>query len=222
MIFYDSKQPGPNPTTVRLFALERGGLSFDVETLDMRLLENRRAPYRTTVNARGEMPALRLDNGQVITEITAICGYFDEIAIGGRRLCGATAEDRAAIHMWTRRMYLEIVLPFVSWWRGTPVAEIAYRGHRLLQPEAVRSNRLMAEQGFNRLDGELSAEFIAGPEITMADIILYAFMATTMHGEETAWMNVPQRPAVAAWFERMGSRPTARQMLEPLPAHFRN
>jgi glutathione S-transferase len=53
--------------------------------------------YRNAVNARGEVPALRLDDGRIITEITAICGYFDEIAEGGRRLFGETPEDRAGL-----------------------------------------------------------------------------------------------------------------------------
>lgn len=74
MIFYDARQPGPNPVTVRLFVHERRGLKFDVQLIDLAGLENRKRPYRENVNARGEVPALRLDDGKVITEITAICG----------------------------------------------------------------------------------------------------------------------------------------------------
>ena len=74
MILYDANAPGPNPVTVRLFAHERGGLGFDVVTIDLVGLENRKRPYLTGVNARGEVPALRLDDGSVLTEITAICG----------------------------------------------------------------------------------------------------------------------------------------------------
>lgn len=136
MIFYDADRPGPNPVTVRLFVHERRGLKFDVVTIELEGLENRKRPFLENVNARGEVPALRLDNGKIITEISAICGFFDEIAEGGRRLFGNTPEERAEIHMWTRRVYLEIVLPFVTYWRGTDAAENAYRGHRVLMPEA--------------------------------------------------------------------------------------
>ncbi|WP_420908401.1 hypothetical protein [Aureimonas altamirensis] len=72
LIFYDAKQPGPNPVVVRLFVHERQGLRFDVETIDLAGLEHRKPAYRNTVNARGEVPALRLDDGRIITEITAI------------------------------------------------------------------------------------------------------------------------------------------------------
>lgn len=223
MIFYDAKQPGPNPVVVRLFVYERKSLSFDVVSIDLAGLENRNPLYRNTVNARGEVPALRLDDGRIITEITAICGYFDEVAQGGRRLCGETPERRAEIHMWTRRAYLEIIQPFVMWWRGTDAAENAYRGHRILMPEAKRLHRLLAEQGLNQFDDDLEGKtFIAGNDVTMADIILYGFMGANGASGEIPWLNVQQRRNVTAWFERMAAREASQKMMTPLPAPFSN
>lgn len=212
MILYDANAPGPNPVTVRLFVLERGGLSFDVETVDLANLVNRAKAYRTTVNARGEVPALRLDNGKVITEITAICGYFDEVAKGGYPMFGETPEDRAEIRMWTRRVYLEICLPFVTWWRGTDAGENFYRGNRILFPEAKRNMRLLAEAGLNQLDDDLEGRtFIAGDQITMADIMLYGFMGSMI--SLVPWLNPPGRRNVAAWFERMAAREASQKMM---------
>lgn len=219
MILYDAKQPGPNPAVVRLFVHERQRLRFDVELIDLAALENRKPAYRNAINARGEVPALRLDSGKIITEITAICGFFDEVADGGRRLFGETSEERAEIHMWTRRAYLEVVLPFVSWWRGTPAAEEAYRGYRTLMPEAVRSHRLLADQGLNRFDEDLDGKaFIAGDVLSMADILLYGFMGTNVATGEIPWLNVPQRSNVAAWFDRMAARDASQKMMSPLAA----
>lgn len=221
MILYDANVPGPNPVVVRLFVHERKGLQFDVRTIDLAGLENRRRPYRENVNARGELPALRLDSGRVITEITAICGYFDEVAKGGRRLFGGTPEERAEVHMWTRRVYLEIVLPFVMWWRGTEAAENAYRGHRVLMPEARRTNRLLADQGLNQLDEDLEGKaFIAGSELTMADILLYGFMGS--NDEAIPWLNPPLRLNVAAWFGRMAARESSQKMMASLAARVEN
>lgn len=221
MILYDANAPGPNPVTVRLFVLERGGLSFDVETVDLANLANRAKAYRTTVNARGELPALRLDSGKVITEITAICGYFDEVAKGGRRLFGETAEERAEIHMWTRRAYLEICLPFVTWWRGTDAGENLYRGNRVLFPEAKRNMRLLAETGLNQLDDDLEGrDFIAGDRITMADIMLYGFMGSQTNA--VPWLNPPGRRNVAAWFDRMAARESAAKMMTAFDTQVAN
>jgi len=221
MILYDANAPGPNPVTVRLFVLERGGLSLDVETVDLASLANRAKAYRSTVNARGEVPALRLDNGKIITEITAICGYFDEVAKGGRRLFGETPEERAEIHMWTRRMYLEICHPAVTWWRGTDAGENLYRGTRVLFPEAKRNNRLLAEQGLNQLDDDLEGKaFIAGDRITMADIMLFGFMGSMIAA--IPWYNPPGRKNVAAWYDRMAKRESAQKMMSHFDSHITN
>ncbi|WP_236774473.1 glutathione S-transferase family protein [Agrobacterium tumefaciens] len=219
MLFYDANVASPNPATVRLFILERGHLDLDVQSVDIINLENRAKTYRETVNSRGELPALRLDNGQVITEITAICRYLDEVAKGGRSLFGATAEERAITDMWTRRVYLEIIAPFVAHWRGTEDAVNFYRGNRLPMPEAKLANRLEAERGFNQLEDDMDGKtYICGDEVTMADILLYAFMFTMR--QALPWLNVPGRKDLAAWFEKMSARPAAKLIEQSLPTHI--
>ena len=75
MKFYNSV--GPNPRMVRMFMAEKG---FDVPKveIDLRGGENRKEPY-LKVNPSGQCPALELDDGTVLAEITAICEYVDEI-----------------------------------------------------------------------------------------------------------------------------------------------
>src|SRR3981189_3238060 len=67
---------GPNPRMVRMFMAEKG---FDVPKVDVDLRggENRREPY-LKVNPSGQTPALELDDGSVLAEITAICEYVAE------------------------------------------------------------------------------------------------------------------------------------------------
>ena len=93
MKFYNSV--GPNPRMVRMFMAEKG---FDVPKVevDLRGGENRRAPYNVEVNPAGQTPALELDDGSVLTEITAICEYLEEVG-KGPALIGATPEERAAL-----------------------------------------------------------------------------------------------------------------------------
>ena len=217
MILYDSNFAAPNPYTVRLFAHERGGLNFQAETIDLANLANRALSYRTTVNARGEVPALRLDDDRIVTEITAICEYFDEIATGGRSLIGQTAEERATVRMWTRRVDLEVAEPMVAWWRGGADAEAYYRGNRVLTPAAQQDNRLIADRGLNQLDDDLSGrDFLCGDRPMMADILLYGFMATSV--SVVPWLNPPGRTNVAAWFQRMADRPASAKALDSFEA----
>lgn len=218
MIFYDANVASPNPAAVRLFILERGHLELDVQVVDIINLENRSKDYRHNVNARGELPALKLDNGLILTEFPVICGYLDEVATGGRSLFGATPEERAVTSMWARRVYLEIVAPFVAHWRGGEAAIDFYKGNRLPMPEAQLHNRLDAENGLNRLDDDLDGKaYIAGDDISMADLTLFSFMAI-MGAPILPWLNVPIRKNVAAWFDRMAARPAGAQFLNPLPS----
>jgi glutathione S-transferase len=196
----------PNPFTVRLFIAERGGLSLDVEAVDLINLANRHQPY-LSVNPRGEIPALVLDDGSLLTEITAICEYLDEVAVSGQSLIGETAEKRAETRMWTRRVDLEVAERFIDWWRGSEEADTYYRGNRVVQSGGREANRLMANQGFNRLDQDLAGkQFLFGDRPGLADILLFAFMYTMIG--VIPWMNPPGRTNVAAWFERMSQRPS--------------
>jgi glutathione S-transferase len=62
---------GPNPHTVRMFAAEKG-VKLPLQEVDVLGAEHRRAPY-DALNPMMQTPALETDDGQVITEITAIC-----------------------------------------------------------------------------------------------------------------------------------------------------
>ncbi|HEX7885228.1 MAG TPA: glutathione S-transferase N-terminal domain-containing protein, partial [Phenylobacterium sp.] len=66
---------GPNPRVVNMFIAEKG---LDIERVDVDLLggENRREPY-LSINPAGQMPALVLDSGASVTEVTAICEYLE-------------------------------------------------------------------------------------------------------------------------------------------------
>ncbi|RBR07912.1 hypothetical protein FVER53590_07647 [Fusarium verticillioides] len=97
-------------------------------------LENRRLAYHS-MNPRGEVPALDID-GFILTEITAICGYLDEVAKGGKSLFGDRALERAETSMWPRRMDLELAQPVISWYRNGPDTIDFYKGNRIPTPEA--------------------------------------------------------------------------------------
>src|SRR5579864_4823615 len=87
---------GPNPKAVRMFMAEKG-IELPKVEIDIRGGENRREPYLEK-NPSGQCPALELDNGVVLAEITAICEYLDEL-YPKNSLIGATAEQRAETRM---------------------------------------------------------------------------------------------------------------------------
>ena len=105
---------GPNPRMVRMFMAEKG-IELPMETVDLMKGENRQAGHLAR-NPAGQTPALELDDGSFIAEITAICEYLDEKNPGGS-LIGETAEQRAETRMWTRRLDLNICEPMANGFR---------------------------------------------------------------------------------------------------------
>lgn len=207
MILYDAAHV-PNPFFVRLFIAEREGLSLQLEQIDLMSLENREERYLKDVNSRGEVPALRLDDGSVISESTAIVEYLDEVASTPGTLIGSTPRERAETRMWTRRVFLEIVQPIDFYWRASEIASVVYRGHRILPAASSQEwSERMGERGLDLLESTLvKGPFIAGVRLTQADILLFAFMSTM--ARFVPWVVSPARPNVSAWYQRMSERPS--------------
>ncbi|EEY20315.1 glutathione S-transferase domain-containing protein [Verticillium alfalfae VaMs.102] len=207
--------PAPNPFVVRLFALERGGLDIDVEQIDIMTLQNRRLSYRTKVNPRGELPALRVGN-EVITEITAICELLDEVATGGDSLFGNGPIERAKTRMWLRRMDLEIAQPIITWFRNDPDTIDFYKGNRLPTPQARVNEKVSINQALNRLDDELEGKnYLAGDRFSAADIHLYGLtkMMISGPGAPAGWVLAPGRTNFLEYFARIDGRAASQKAL---------
>jgi glutathione S-transferase len=82
---------GPNPRVVTIAVAETGA-KVEMVTVDLMKGENRQGDHLKR-NPAGQLPTLELDNGQFISEITAIAEYLDEKT--GGKLMGKTPEERA-------------------------------------------------------------------------------------------------------------------------------
>lgn len=200
MLLYNSI--GPNPRVVRMFMAERG-IEVPRQEVDLRGGENRREPYLTKVPF-GQLPALELDDGTVISEITAICEYLDEIATGPS-LIGANARERAETRMWTRRLDLNVVEPLGNGFRyAEGLTMFSSRIHCI--PQAADDLKKVAQIWLTRLDAMIAGrQFIVGDRMTLADIFLFCFLdfANTV-GQP---LN-PENRNITAWFNRMKARPS--------------
>ena len=202
MLFYDSV--GPNPRMVRMFAAERG-IALPSTKIDLRGGENRQPPYLAK-NPAGQMPALELDDGFVLAEITAICEYLDETATSGPSLIGADAQQRAETRMWTRRIDLYIVEPLTAGFRYAEGLKM-FQSRMHCIPHAADDFKAIAQQKLAWLDGQIAGrEFVCGDRLTMADILLFAFLD---FGNGVGQPLNPALTQVAAHFARMKARPSA-------------
>lgn len=201
MKFYNSI--GPNPRVVKMFMQEKG-IEIPVVEVDLMQGENRKEPFLSR-NPAGQLPALELDDGSTIAEITAICEYLDEKFPGGS-LLGTTPEERAEARMWTRRVDLNVCEPLTSGFRfseGLPLFENRMR----CLPEAAAGLKAIAQDKLGWLDQLIEGkEFLAGKRMTLADIMLFGFLD---FGAVVGQTINPEHKNIVAWFERMKARPSA-------------
>jgi glutathione S-transferase len=194
---------GPNPRVVKMFLAEKG-LDIPLVAVDLMGGENRREPYTAAVNPAGQTPALELDDGSAVTEITAICEYLEE-RHPNPPLIGATPEERAATRMWTRRVDLKVCEPMANGFRYAEGLRLFESRMRCL-PEAAPGLKAVARDGLEWLEGHVEGPWIAGARFTLADILLFAFVD---FGATVGQPLDPGLTKLTAWFERVKARPSA-------------
>lgn len=193
---------GPNPRVVKMFLAEKG-LDVEMIQIDLRAGENRREPY-LAINRAGQTPALELDDGAHLSEITAICEYLEEIT-PNPPLIGTTAEERAHTRMWTRRVDIKVAEPMTSGFRfgeGLPMFESRMR----CLPEASAGLKAVAQDGIEWVEQNIEGPWLAGGRFTLADILLFAFMD---FGAVVGQAIDPKNKKVVDWYERVKARPSA-------------
>jgi len=201
MKFYDSV--GPNPRVVRIFAAETG-VTLDSTKVDLRGGENRQPAYMAK-NPFGQLPCLELGSGQVISEITAICEYLDEIG-GGASLIGATPLERAETRMWVRRLDLNVLEPLGNGFRfGAGLKMFENRIHCI--PQAADDFKAIAQEWLTKIDAMIAGrQFIVGDRMTLADILLFVFLE---FGAQVGQPINPDNKTIVALVERMKARPSS-------------
>lgn len=208
MKLYDAAW-APSPRRVRIYLAEKG-IEVERELVDLRA-DQQLAPDYLRVNPRGVVPALLLDDGEVITESGAICRYF-EATQPDPPLFGATPAEIARIESWTRRIEHEGYDGAVKVFRN---ALPAMRGRGLPGkwpvipqiPELIDRGTIMWGACLESLDHQLAgSEWIAGGGYSFADITALV----TIDFARAARLAVPEACGhVGRWYQAASARPSA-------------
>ena len=207
MKFYDCKT-APSPRRVRIFLAEKG---VEVETIQVDLASGDQfSDAFRAVNPDCVVPALELDDGSHISEVLAICQYFEEM-YPEPALLGSTAEERARVTMWNAKVEQQGLWAMAEAFRNSAKG---LKNHAVPGPNAYPQIPELAERGrarvlqfFHRLDGQLAGNrFLAGDSFSMADITAMVFV------DFARWIKI-ELPAeaknVATWYAEVSRRPSA-------------
>lgn len=204
--FYDCAT-APSPRRARILLAEKG-VPHDVVQVDLRTGEQLSEAYRA-INPQCTVPALRTEEGQVLTDNAAITAYL-EARYPTPALLGSTPAEKAEIASWNWRVEFEGLMAIAEALRNSvpamanralpgpvdyaQIPELAQRGLQRLQQFMVTLNQ--------RLDGR---DFIAAGQFSIADItavvaVDFARVVRVKPGE--------QHPHLLRWREAMAQRPS--------------
>lgn len=201
---------GPNPRMVRMYMHEKG---ISIPSVDHDLLgaENRGEAFKKK-NPAGQLPALELDDGTVISETTVMCEYLEELNPDGPSLTGKTAQERAEARMWQRRIELNVTEPAYNGFRFAEGLEL-FQNRVLCIPEASEGLKKTAQRNLKWIDEAIAGrQFICGDELRLVDLVLYCcldFIGGVGQPLDESNKNI------AAWFKRVESRESATASLSP-------
>ncbi|MEY2926681.1 MAG: hypothetical protein RL367_1158 [Pseudomonadota bacterium] len=201
MLLYIAPNPAPNPRRVILYLAEKG-LTLPIREIALFKGEHK-SPEFLAKYPYGQLPALELDDGQVIGESVAICRYLEGLH-PEPPLFGTEPLEVAQIDMWLRRVDLTLGMSIRHIWMHTHPLTAQIVSPRFA--DFGESHRGHALAAMGRIDEALAdQEFLAGVQFSMADITLL----TTLDFAAFIGVEVPpDLGALKAWHARVSARPS--------------
>jgi glutathione S-transferase len=173
-------------------ALHEAGLEFDHVRVDLRTKRTEDGRDFTDINPKGYVPALVLDDGQLLTENVAILSWIAEQV---PRLAPSGSLGRTRLIEMLAFIATELHKTFV----------------RSLFPTSDEDKKVAEEMIGRRLGflaERLAGDYLFGDEVSAADAYLYVMLRWAgMQGLQVA-------EPLAAFAQRMEARPAVRQALQ--------
>lgn len=208
MKLYDASW-APSPRRVRIFLAEKG-IEVDRVDVDLRKDEQLGDAY-LAINPRGAVPALELDDGEVLTESSAICRYFEALH-PEPPLFGRTPIEIARIESWTRRIESDGYAAAVFVFRNTQPAlrdrAVSGKWPAMPQiPELATRGSVMWGAFAEGLDGQLADHrWVAGDRYSFADITALVAIDFAVKAK----LAVPEACGnITRWHAAASARPSA-------------
>lgn len=197
----------PSPRRARILLAEKG-IAYEPVQVDLRNGEQLGDAYRR-VNPQCTVPALRTDEGLILTDNAAITAYL-EARFPQPPLLGDTPQEKAEIASWNWRIEFEGLLAIAEALRNSAPA----LANRALTgpvdypqiPELAKRGLARVQQFFTTLNDRLAGrDFIATERFSIADItavvaVDFARVVKIKPGE--------QHPNLQRWRSAMAQRPS--------------
>jgi glutathione S-transferase len=170
-------------------ALREAGIPFEMSKVDKRTKRVDGVEF-VTINPKGYVPALRLDDGQVLTENVAVLQYIADLNPAAKLAPPAGTMERYRLQEWLSFINSEVHKAF------TP----------LFSPEATEETKTYARNNLAKrlayLEGALGDnKYLMGDQFTVADAYLFTVLGWGAH------VGVDIGPKLKSYVDRVRARP---------------
>ena len=190
--------PGACSLAPHIVARE-AGLSPDLEKVDLANRTTASGRSYLEVNPKGYVPALQVQDGTVMTEVSALIQYLADQAPQAGLIPAVGTPERYKVLEWIGFISTEIHKGFGPLWNPTT-------------PDAVKqATKEKLFQRFAYLDQQLDGHsYLTGERFTVADAYLFVVVNwTNFHG-----LSLGQYPNLTAFMDRVAARPKVQEALQ--------
>jgi len=179
--------------------LREAGAKFDLEQVDLREKKTKKGEDYWTINPKGQVPLLELDDGQMISEGPAIVQYVADKNPGAGIIPAAGSIDRYHLQGWLTHIGTELHKTYGPMFRPTTPDE-----YKKISKETLANK-------YKNIDKMLEGkQYLMGDKFTVADAYLY----TVTRWAPRVEFDLSPFPNVKAFMERMNARPKVQEALK--------
>jgi glutathione S-transferase len=180
-------------------ALREAGLPFDLDKVDLKTRTTKGGSDYRAINPKGAVPALGLDNGEVLTEAAVILQYISDLKPSAKLLPAAGSMERVRVQEWLNYVATEI-----------------HKGlGALFNPNLPADAKLVLRDGiaarFDFLSKHLEKRaYLYGESFTPADGYLFTVLGWTQ------WLEIDlgKWPVLKSYCERIAARPAVHAAMQ--------
>jgi glutathione S-transferase len=179
-------------------ALREAGLSFDLDRMDPGTRRTEAGEDYMQVNPKGSVPALRLDNGEVLTEVAVLLQYIADRNPASGLAPAAGDAERYRLNEWLNFIATEIHKQYSPFFNPK------------LPPEWRENQQNLLRRRFDVLDRRLANHpYLMGEKFSVADIYLF----TILNWSKRTRVDLDSWPALTDYLGRIAARPAVQATL---------
>jgi glutathione S-transferase len=179
--------------------LREAGYQFELEQVNNQEKKTKSGKDYWTINGKGQVPVLELDNGERLTEGPVVVQYLADQKPGAGLIPPAGTMERYRVQEWLNFTTSELHKSFGPIFRPTTPEEFK------------RISKENLGKRFDWLDKQLAGKrYLMGDTFTVAD----AYMFTVLRWTTRVAIDLAKWPNVKAYVDRVAARPKVQEAMK--------